>query len=164
MGIEFLRQLKEDRDKPKEKAVYRIPKISKKRAAKIEVEKELNKANGGGELQRWFNERRREMTGFCHHCNSASCKNDDNYFKFSIGHILPKALFPSVKTHPKNFIELCFWNNSCHSQLDNNMLDLIDMNCFDEIVTKFVAIYPDIDKKERKRIPEILMQYIEVEK
>ena len=104
------------------------------------------------------------MTGVCHHCNMASCKNDDYYFKYSIGHILPKALFPSVKTHPLNFIELCFWNNSCHSQMDNKILDLIDMNCFDEIITKFVAIYPSIDKKERKRIPEILMQYIEVEK
>lgn len=164
MGLAELQAIRDGRDKPKEKKVYRIPKVSAKKAKQIEGQKELNKANGGGELTRWFNERRKEMTGKCAHCGGLSCKDSTEYFKFSVCHILPKAYFPSVKTHPKNFIELCFWNNSCHSQMDNKILDLIDMNCFDEIVTKFVAMYPSIAPKERKRIPEILLQYLEVEK
>lgn len=164
MGLAELQALRAGRDKPKEKKVYRIPKVSKKKAKQIEDNKELNKANGGGELTRWFNERRKEMGGHCHHCNGKSCKDDDNYFKFSICHILPKAYFPSVATNKHNFIELCFWSKNCHGNMDNKILDLIDMNCFDEIITKFVAMYPDIAPKERKRIPEILMQYVEVEK
>jgi hypothetical protein len=119
---------------------------------------------GGAELQRWFLDRRKGMTGKCSHCGKPSCKHDDKYFKFSICHILQKAYFPSIATHPKNFIELCFWNNSCHSQMDNKMLDLIDMACWDEIITKFVAMYPSIAPNEKRRIPQVLMQYIDVEK
>lgn len=115
------------------------------------------------ELDIWFKERRKEMTGRCKHCGGHSCKHDDKYFKHSIAHILPKAYFPSVATHPDNWIELCFWNKSCHTQMDNKMLDLIDMNCFDEIITKFCKIYPSIAKEERRRIPSILLQYIETE-
>jgi len=121
-------------------------------------------SKGYAELNRWFKDRRKEMTGKCHHCNGLSCKHDDRYFKFSICHILPKAYFPSVATHPSNFIELCFWNKNCHGNMDNKMLDLIEMNCWDEIVTKFCIMYPSIAEKEKLRIPSVLLQYIEVEK
>lgn len=115
------------------------------------------------ELDIWFKERRKELTGRCKHCGSPSCKHDDKYYKHSIAHILPKAYFPSVATHPENFIELCFWKNNCHGNMDNKVLDLIDMNCFDEIITKFCKIYPSIAKEERRRIPPILLEYIKNE-
>jgi hypothetical protein len=47
--------------------------------------------------------------------------------------------------------------------MDNKVLDLTDMNCWDEIVEKFVAMYPFIAKEERKRIPEVLMNYIQTD-
>lgn len=112
------------------------------------------------DLDIWFVERRKEMTGFCKNCGGKSCKHDDKYFKFSIAHILPKAYFKSVATHPDNWLELCFFGSSCHTNYDTKMLDLMDMNCFDEIIIKFQKIYPAIDKKERKRIPELLLQYL----
>lgn len=117
-----------------------------------------------GALDRWFKDRRNEMTGRCHHCNGISCKHDDKYYKFSICHILPKAYFPSVATHEYNWIELCFWNKNCHGNMDNKMLDLTEMNCWDEIVTKFCIMYPSIAEKEKRRIPQALLQYIEGEK
>jgi hypothetical protein len=43
------------------------------------------------------------------------------------------------------------------------MLDLTEMSCWDTIITRFQEMYPSIDTKERKRIPEILLQYIEVD-
>jgi hypothetical protein len=116
------------------------------------------------DLKKWFEDRRKEMTGRCKHCNGKSCKDSNDFFRHSICHLLPKAYFPSVATHEHNWIELCFWGNNCHGNMDNKMLDLTDMNCFDEIVQKFCIIYPDIAKSERKRIPSILMQYIETEK
>ncbi len=119
----------------------------------------------GAELNRWFENRRKEMVGYCDNCGKPSCKSDNNYFKFSIAHILPKAYFGSVKTHEKNWIELCFWGEkSCHSNLDNSMIDLINMSCWDKIVTRFVAIYPHIAENEKKRIPKTLLNYVEVEK
>lgn len=119
--------------------------------------------SGGSELQRWFEARRKEMIGTCKNCTGKTQKYADNY-KNSIGHILPKAYFPSVKTHESNWIELCFYGKSCHTNMDNKMLDLTEMACWDEIVTKFVKMYPSIAKEERRRIPECLMQYVEVEK
>jgi len=172
MGLEEIRRLKDEKDRPKEKRIYQIPKVSAKRQKQMEVEGKVRETtkkmaktvSGTAELNRWFEDRRKEMTGICAHCGSASCKKDDNYYKFSIAHILPKRIFKSVATHPLNWIELCFWRNSCHTNMDNNTLDLIDLNCFDTVIERFVAMYPQIDSKERRYIPEVLLQYVEVEK
>jgi len=137
---------------------------SKLRSGIANEQENKSLAKNYGELDRWFKERRKEMTGRCHHCGGPSCKHDDKYYKFSICHILPKAYFPSVATHPSNFVELCFWNKNCHGNMDNKMLDLIEMNCWDEIVTKFCSMYPFIAEKEKRRIPDVLLQYVEVEK
>jgi hypothetical protein len=129
-----------------------------KQLAKIKIEEPKEDS---AELERWFHERRLEMVGFCANCNAVSCKKSDQFFKCSIAHILPKAYFPSIATHEDNWIELCFWGDkSCHSNMDNKILDLSEMNCWDEIVEKFITFYPTIAKKERRRIPNILMQYI----
>lgn len=110
-------------------------------------------------LTEWFQEGDRMSTGKCRHCGGKSCKGDPLYYKHSQAHILPKRLFPSIATHPDNRIELCFWSNNCHANYDNGMLDIIDMHCFDEIIEKFVRMYPTIDKKERRHIPDALLQY-----
>lgn len=153
----------EIKDKVGSKAKVAARNKANKNALSRKLHAEQNIVSGA-ELNRWFEDRRKEMTGYCANCNGKSCKDDDTYFRFSIAHLLPKAYFPSVKTHPKNFIELCHFGNGCHSMMDNKMLDLIDMACFDEIVNKVVAIYPSIAVSERRRIPNVLLQYIEVEK
>jgi len=112
-------------------------------------------------LDQWFLDRDKEATGKCKHCGGRSCKGDPLYYKHSVAHILPKRLFPSVATHPLNSIELCFWNNNCHGRMDNFTLDLTDMNCWNEIVEKFSAMYPAIAKEERRHIPDVLRQYVE---
>jgi hypothetical protein len=104
------------------------------------------------------------MTGVCVNCGGRTCKDNDHEYKRSIAHILPKAYVPSVATNKNNWLELCFYGKSCHTNLDNHMIDLIEMSCWDEIVTKFVAMYPDIAPNERRRIPQVLTQYIDVEK
>ena len=111
----------------------------------------------------WFEERRLEMTGVCMHCGGKTCKDDDKLFKHSVAHILPKALFESVAHHPANWIELCFFGSSCHTNMDSGILDMTEMNCWNTIVERFQAMYPYIDRKERRKIPEVLKQYIEVD-
>ena len=157
MGIAEIRMLKIMGGKPKEK--LRVP-IPKKSAKRIQQEKEYSKDDSQWE---WFLERRKDLKGICAHCGGKTCKDDNEKFHFSVCHILPKAYFPSVAQHPLNFIELCFWNKNCHGQMDNKTLDLIDMNCFSTVVDRFVAMYPMIDKNERRRIPQVLLNYIEVE-
>lgn len=163
MGLLEIQKLKENANLPKEKKKYVIPKQSKKKLAAIEVEKTArieNKPTGGFELQRWFLDRRAEMKGFCQHCGGKTEKDTDNFI-CSIAHILEKSHVKSVATHPSNWIELCFYGNSCHTNFDNKMLDIMDLNCFDDVIEKVTTMYPSIAPLELRRIPKILRDYIE---
>jgi hypothetical protein len=159
MGIAEIRKMKFEADLPKPAKIYTIPKKSKKRMEKEKLHKDSDE-----NMDRWFEMRRLEMIGSCANCGKKSCKDDDKWYRASIAHLLPKAYFPSVATHPDNFIELCFWgDNSCHTQMDNKILDMTDMACWDMIVERFLKVYPFVLKAERKRIPQILLNYIEVD-
>lgn len=163
MSIENIRRIKEFGRLPKQpKPRKPIAKKSAKRL-KQEAEEKTTKKGGGADLDRWFQERRKEMGGQCLHCGGITCKDNTEYYKFSIAHLLPKRLFKSVATHPLNWIELCFWNNSCHTNFDQCTLDITELNCFDIVIERFVAMYPDIAPKERKYIPDVLLQYVKNE-
>lgn len=159
MGLQELQAIREGRGKPKEKKKYVIPKISPKRAAKLKADKE---AGGDSALDLWFEERRIEMIGKCAHCGSKSCKDNDEYYKFSICHILEKSHFKTVATHPLNFVELCFWSPSCHTNWDNGVLLTSDLNCFDTVVERFLILYPLLTKEEKARVPDIYLNYIDI--
>lgn len=163
MGLEEIQRIKSEAGQINPKKVYAIPKQSKKKIAQIKAEKEAmieNKPTGSLELQRWFLDRRKEMTGICQHCGGKTEKDTDN-FRCSIAHIMPKAYVKSLATHPLNWIELCFYNQSCHQNFDNKMLDILDLNCLDTVIERVVAMYPSIDEKEKRRIPKVLLDYIE---
>lgn len=142
--LEQLRRARAKKVKPEPKAMGKGTKAVKENAV---------------DLDQWFKEGDKEASGKCKHCGGRTCKGDPLYYKHSQAHILPKRLFPSVATHPLNRIELCLWNNNCHGNMDNGTLDIINMNCFDEIIEKFTSIYPAIAPNERKYIPDILLQY-----
>lgn len=159
-----IRRIKAQAKLPKQKKQYKIPRKSAKKI-KQEIEGKVdNKSKGGKVLERWFNDRRKEMTGRCMHCGGKSCKNNPDYWLFSIAHILPKRLFKSVATHPLNWIELCYFSPSCHANFDNYAIDITELNCYDTVIERFVAMYTDIHPKERKYIPDALLQYVKNEK
>lgn len=58
-------------------------------------------------LQLWYLARKHEMCGSCEECGAPTCKGDDKYYRWSVCHIIPKALVPEVATHHMNWIELC---------------------------------------------------------
>jgi hypothetical protein len=155
-----IRRIKEQAKLPKPIKKYSIPKKSAKKLKQEAEEKKEHSKGGGSELDRWFQARRKEMQGVCLHCGEKTTKHQDNWYKCSIAHLLPKRLFKSIATHPLNWIELCFWTNNCHARFDTFTLDIIELNCYDLVIERFVAMYPDIDPKERKYIPEQLRQYI----
>lgn len=149
------------------KPLKRTPlKRSTKPIAKVsEKKKQQNKTNtGGAELWRWFVSQRPKMSGTCANCGSKTSKYSDDYFHFSICHILEKKNLKSLATNDDNWVELCtFGENSCHQQMDNKMISLSDMACWGLIVDKFQAMYPLIPHSERRFIPSILLHYVEID-
>lgn len=158
---EILEQLQKART-PKEKKPYKG--IAKKSAKKIAKEKEEKESFGDTPLDNWFEQRREEMKGFCVLCGGKSEKNNDATYRHSIAHLFPKKEnfggFPSIATHEENWMELCYYGNSCHTNFDNHIITwelLRDSAEWLMIVEKFKNIYPFIAQDERKNVPEILL-------
>lgn len=115
------------------------------------------------ELQRWFIHRSKEMVGKCYECGEKSCKGDLRYWKFSVCHILAKSLYPSVATHPLNFVELCHFGQSHHANMDNNGYEYVSQKMprtWELIIERIKLMYPSI--KEKSKIPEIILQELKI--
>lgn len=139
-----------------------IPKVSKKRQEALLEDKK----SGDSKLDQWFEERRKEMTGRCALCSGKTEKANDETYRRSIHHLFDKrkTMFPSIACHPDNFLEVCFWGNSCHQNIHNGNISwqlLADSAEWKIIVTKFKKIYPFIAESERKNIPEQLLKEIQ---
>lgn len=139
-----------------ERKQYSIPKKSAKRAALEKAEKEVHitQSTTGkpreGDLQQWFKDRRKDMTGTCRcGCGNSTTKDDDKKYKHSCCHIFPKAIFKSVAINPVNFIELSFWDG-CHTNFDNMGVDQWpNLECWDEIKHKVQQLAPLLTPAER---------------
>ena len=145
-----------------EKKKYSINKVSEKRKKKL-AEQNMS---GDNKLDAWFIDRRKEMTGRCVFCKGKTEKDNDETYRRSIAHLLGKrkAAFPSVATHPDNWLELCFFGNSCHTNFDNGIISwelLKDSLEWSIIRQKFLKIYPFIKADEVKNIPDILLKELE---
>jgi hypothetical protein len=108
------------------------------------------------------------MTGRCALCGGKTEKHSDEHYRRSIHHIFEKrpTMFPSVALHPDNFLEVCFWGNSCHTNIHNGIITwelLKDSLEWEIIVRKFKKIYPFIHPNEHKNIPELLLKELEPE-
>lgn len=128
---------------PKEKKP--IPKISEKKKQQLKGERpEAEK------LEEWFQERRKQLTGVCQcGCAEPSSKKDDTWYKASIAHIYPKAIFKSISTHPLNYVERGFWSG-CHTNMDNKGMELWPgMADFDDIKAKVQILSPLLTKEEK---------------
>lgn len=161
MGLDEIRKLKMAAGLPKEKKVYKIPKKSAKKLAQETAEKEQRGSNDS-ELVKWFKGRMKFMGGSCKVCGANTETKNYQFAIGSIAHILDKrtSMFPSVKYHPMNFLELCY---PCHQNFDNfwNWDEKEKLKCWPEIVEKFVSIYPDIAKEEVRLLPDNLLKHIE---
>lgn len=86
------------------------------------------------------------------------------YYRAATAHVLAKREnygFPSIASNPINWLKLgagC----GCHNRYDRSWEDAAQMKVWPLAVEKFKLLYPLIDAKEKKNIPEILMQEINV--
>jgi len=164
MGLEEIRKIKSGAGLPKTKDRKPIAKISDKRKKKLAV---LAASNTDNAVDLWFEARRMEMTGRCLFCNGKTEKNNDATYRSSIAHLLPKkdslGGLPSVATHRDNWLELCHFGNSCHTNFDNGYITwefLHGSNEWNVISEKFKKIYPFIPEDEKKFIPDFLLKSI----
>lgn len=132
----------------------------KKRVRSVQYSSPIEEA----ELEKWFNERRKEMTGRCIICGGKTEKYNDKTYKRSIAHIFEKRkiMFTEVATDKNNWIELCFFSNSCHTNFDSKILTLEDIKennpaAFEEIKRKAQLVIPNINKNNLYKIQKELL-------
>lgn len=143
--------------KPEEKKQYRIP---KKSAKKLNEEKQAKDENGDTELVVWFRNRIKQLTGYCGECGCRTETKIYQYAIFSCCHILEKrqTMFPSVRVHPKNFIELC---PDHHHLFDSaTWIERELMGCWNVVWERLLLVYPSIDKSELHHLPTELRERI----
>mgnify|MGYP003433596516 FL=1 len=104
--------------------------------------------------EQWYLDRRKEMTGVCIECGLGTNIKDDKYYRWSVCHIVPKGLVPSVATHEYNWIELCQHH---HQEFDNTFDRAAKMKCFTEAKMKFRLFQKLIPAFELRKInPHLL--------
>jgi len=148
MSIESIRKLKAEAGIPKQKKIYYLPNVSKKRQKKLAEDGRPVEER----LDEWFVERRKEMVGTCQcGCGRKSSKNEDGNYRSSICHIFPKnpKAFPSVMCHPLNWVELNFWDG-CHTTFDTMGVGRWPSTaCWDDIKAKVIAMDPYLTPEEK---------------
>lgn len=150
-----------------EKKVYRIPAVSKKRAAKEAAER-IERGDNDTELVKFFKSAMRRMTGHCTNCPARTETKIYSAAIFSIAHILDKRgkMFPSVKDNLANWIELC---PDCHQEFDTTPMEKNktlwqkreSMGIWPIVFKKLLQVYPSIDKSELHHLPTELRERIE---
>jgi hypothetical protein len=157
---EYMRQRQEHINKGRplaEKKKHIIPKLSEKRAKKLEEQKK-ERGDGDTEKQKWFKNRIKQMSG---RCNETGLKTETKIYLYairSICHILPQESCKSVQFHPLNWIEL---NIDFHVKFDAmSWQEREKMGCWPVIMERLIMIYPDLDPLEHRHFPESVLDYI----
>lgn len=119
------------------------------------VEKSIKTKTGASELVLWYQKIMREEAPVCWECNKKINKNNPIEWHGSIAHILPKSIFPSIKTHPYNYLILGMY--CCHGQYDSNWQNASKMQVLHIAKIRFDEFKESISKSEYRRIPEIFL-------
>lgn len=127
--------------------------IPKKSAKKIAEEKQLKELGSDSEMDLFFESMRKKMKGHCLFCGGKSEKENDETYRRSIAHLMPKAIFKSISANENNWVELCFYGNSCHTNFDNGKITwefLFDSKEGEILKEKLLLVLPAVAPLERK--------------
>lgn len=184
MGLEEIKRLKEQAKLPKVKKVYKIPKKSTKKIRQEAEEKALIKnavklGLGACEMisasiqEQWFKDRMAESLPICMNCGMDAqwllLPEYEKIWRACQAHVLPKrkSQFPSVATHPMNHMVLFpVWGGhlcGCHDEYDSGWYNATTMKVWEIAVSRFKEFEACIAPKERRHIPDALMQYVKNE-
>jgi len=110
MSIGHIRAIKEAAKQPKTQKRYTIPKVSAKRKAQIEIDKQTF------EQDKIFYKKIWDINK--HICINCNCSLGSQPKTFMFHHILEKRNFPQFRYSPINIALLCL---ECHSKCETNI-------------------------------------------
>ena len=123
------------------------------------------------ELSEWFQERMGRLEVKCENCGATNFWLEQNKetkvgklkWRSCQAHLMPKRHFKSLMTHPLNgmvlgsgYSGLC----NCHDNYDATWEKAAKMKIWDEVVRRFLIMYPLITPEEQRFIPPQLLQEI----
>lgn len=107
------------------------------------------------DLREWYEARRKEMTGVCSEEGCSADTNKDNeYYYWSVAHIVPKSLIKSAAINHQNFLELC---QSHHYIFDSSFEAASKLKCFMEAKRKFNLFKGLIPPEELRKVNQFLL-------
>lgn len=126
---------------------------------------EVAEINSQRQLSVWFIERMEKLPPKCENCGaekeSLKLPRNGRRWKSCQAHLLPKRHFDSLKTHPLNgmvlgsgYSGLCH----CHDFYDSSWEKAAKMPIWEEVVRRFLIMYPLIPQEEYQFIPPQLLQ------
>lgn len=119
-----------------------------------EAQGEVDSKPNDNPLYQWYCDRRIEMQNTCIECGASTRKADNKYFTWSVCHIVPKSLVPSVSMDENNWVELCWLH---HQEFDNTFDKAASMQCFGEVKQKFQLFKHLIPPQELRKVnPHLL--------
>ena len=113
------------------------------------------------EQENWYDSVISNMGDRCWECSALVATWNRKYAKAAVAHILPKEFFPSIKTHPFNFLILA-GPCGCHHRWDAHSENAVKMKVFPIALERFQQFYPEIALAERRRIPKIFFNSVKV--
>jgi len=137
--------------------------IAKKSAKKIQEEKEEKKQRNGedSDLVKWYAKIMQEEPGKCWETGEKIDKKDKMGWHGSIAHILSKKDYPSVKTHPLNYMILKMWGGT-HGQYDASWEKAAKMKVWPYALKIIVnTLYPLLTPEEKRKLPDVILQEID---
>lgn len=160
MGAEEIRALKEASKLPKPKKIYRLPKKSKKKLEQEGREAAAKGDNTETDLQKWYTTIMQSEMPICWETGEKIDTRDRMGWHGSIAHILPKEHYPSVKTHPMNYMILKMWGGT-HGQYDSSWENASKMSVWKYALKTIIdVLYPLLTPEEKRKLPDCIIQEI----
>lgn len=149
---------KETGPKPKKP----IRKVGLKKSAENKLAKEILGEGQESELSKWYANIMYHEEGKCWETGERINKDDTMGWHGSIAHCLPKNDYPSIATHPANFMILKMWGGT-HGQYDSSWENASKMKIWPCACKVFNILYPCLTPEEKRKLPDIIIQEIKPE-
>jgi hypothetical protein len=124
---------------------------------------EAKEARGGEatDQQKWYEKIMQSEEPKCWETGDRLNKQDKLGWHGSVAHCLPKSLFPSVATHPMNYMILSMWNGS-HANYDRSWESAAKMKVWKYALKIIITVLlPCLTPEEKRKLPEVVLQEID---